>query len=117
VAAALDSIPQIRKIDDVAISPDGTKVAYIVDGELSIATLSGGNVRRISDEQKLPAREVTWSADSKNIAWLADLPGEVPASQLWTASADGGNATQFADLKGYAETPRYSPDGTRIALL
>jgi dipeptidyl aminopeptidase/acylaminoacyl peptidase len=117
VAAALDSIPQIRKIDDVAISPDGAKVAYIVDGELSIATLSAGKERRISGEQKLPAREVTWSADSRNIAWLADLPGEVPASQLWTASADGGDATQLVELKGYAETLRYSPDGTRIALL
>ena len=41
VGAALDSLPSTQKIDQVAISPDGTKVAYIVAGELSIATISG----------------------------------------------------------------------------
>src|SRR3984957_7370083 len=40
VAAALDSLPSVKKIDQVAISPDGTQVAYIVEGELSAA--SGG---------------------------------------------------------------------------
>ena len=37
VAAAVESLPAIKKIDQVAISPDGTKVAYIVEGELSVA--------------------------------------------------------------------------------
>jgi hypothetical protein len=33
-ADALDSLPKIRKIDQVAISPDGAQLAYIIDGEL-----------------------------------------------------------------------------------
>src|SRR6266436_9427971 len=70
VAAAVESLPAIKKIDQVAISPDGTKVAYIVEGELSVAGVSGGVARRI--EHKLAAREVTWSADSREIAWLGD---------------------------------------------
>ncbi len=117
VTAALDSLPKIKKIEQVAISPDGKQVAYIVEGELSVAVVAGGEARRIGPEQKLAARDVTWSADSRRVAWLADLPGEVPASQLWTASGDGSNAEKLADLKGYAEAPRYSPDGTKIALL
>ena len=115
VAAAVESLPAIKKIDQVAISPDGTKVAYIVEGELSVAGVSGGVARRI--EHKLAAREVTWSADSREIAWLGDLPGDVPASQLWRAAADGGDLEKLADLKGYAESPRYSPDGKKIAVL
>jgi dipeptidyl aminopeptidase/acylaminoacyl peptidase len=117
VAAALDSLPSAKKIDQVAISPDGTHVAYIVEGELSMAEVAGGNARRIAADQKLPARDVTWSADSRNTAWLADLPGEAPSSQLWAASADGSRLMKLADLKGYAQTPRYSPDGSKIAVL
>jgi len=116
VTAVLDSLPTIKKIDQVVISPDGQQVAYIVGGQLLVAALA--------DETSQPAaaaqtsvREVTWSADSRHIAWLADLPGEKPASQLWTASPDVADVVKVADLKGYAETPRFSPDGTKLAVL
>ena len=117
VAAALDSLPHARKIDQVAIAPAGTHVAYIVEGELSVAAVTARTASRIAPDQKLPAREVTWSADSSNIAWLVDLPGEAPASQLWAASPDGSHPMKLADLKGYAEEPRYSPDGSKLAVL
>ncbi len=115
VAAAVASLPAIKKIDQVAISPDGTKVAYIVEGDLWVAAVAGGKAERI--EHKLPARDVTWSADSREIAWLGDLSGEKPASELWTASSEGSGMKKLADLKGYAQAPRYSPDGKKIALL
>jgi dipeptidyl aminopeptidase/acylaminoacyl peptidase len=117
VAAALDSLPRVTKIDQVAISPDGAQVAYIVEGELWVAGVAGGTPHRIAAEQRLPARDLTWSADSRHLAWLGDLPGETPAAQLWTGSADGGHLEKVAELKGYAETPRYSPDGAKIAVL
>jgi dipeptidyl aminopeptidase/acylaminoacyl peptidase len=116
IAGALDSLPKIKKIDQVAISPDGAQLAYIVDGELFVQPLGGGEARRIASEQKA-TREASWSADGKNLTWLEDSPGDVPASRLWSAAADGSNLTQLADLKGYAASPRYSPDGKTIALL
>jgi dipeptidyl aminopeptidase/acylaminoacyl peptidase len=117
VAAALDSLPSIQKIDQVAISPDGAQVAYIVEGQLWVANVAGGTPHRMAADQKLPAREVVWSADSRHIGWLADLPGDVPASQLWAASLDRGSPVKLADLKGFAQTPRYSPDGAKLAVL
>jgi dipeptidyl aminopeptidase/acylaminoacyl peptidase len=117
VTAALDSLPSIKRIAQVTISPDGTQVAYIVEGHLSVTSIAGGSAREITASQKLPAREVTWSSDSHRLAWLADLPGDVPASELWSASADGSSATKLADLKGFAQTPRYAPDSTRLAVL
>ncbi len=116
-AAVLDSMPHAKKINQVALSPDGTQVAYIVDGQLTVGPVRGGSLRAIPVEDKLRLREVTWSADSKQLAFLADLPVDVPVAQVWTAAIDGSAPAKRAELKGYAQTPRFSPDGTKLALL
>ena len=117
VAAAIDSLPKTKAIDQVAISPDGSRVAYIVEGAITVATIADDATISINKGQALPARELAWSADSKSLAWLADSPGETPASELWSTSADGSSATKLADLKGYAQTPKFAPDGSQIAVL
>src|SRR5271156_1142523 len=109
-ATVLASMPHAKKIDQVALSPDGTQVAYVVDGKIMVTPLNGGAPRTISVEGKFPQREVTWSADSKQIAFLADLPGDVPVAQVWTAAVNGGAPAKRAELKGYIQTPRFSPD-------
>jgi len=116
-ATALDSMPHAKSISQVAISPDGTQIAYLVGGELSLIPANGGTARTISVEGKLPARDVAWSPDSKQIVFLADLPGDVPAAQLWTAALDGSAPVKRADLKGYAAAPTFSPDNSKLALL
>jgi len=116
-AAVLDSMPHAKTIDQVALSPDGTQVAYIADGQLTVTAVGGGSLREISVEGTLPLREVTWSADSKQLAFLADLPGNVPAAQVWTSAIDGSAPTKRAELKGYAQTPRFSPNGANLAIL
>src|SRR5579863_1660231 len=116
-AAVLDAMPHAKKIDQVAISPDGNQVAYIVNGELNVIPAAGGTSHGIAVEGKLPLRDATWSADGKSLAFIADLPGEIPAAQLWTAGADGGALRKLAELKGYVQTPRFSPEGSRLAVL
>ena len=69
IAAAVDSLPSVKKIDQVAISPDGAQVAYLVDGQLSVTTLRDGRSQRLAPDQTA-ARDVTWSADSHQLAWL-----------------------------------------------
>jgi dipeptidyl aminopeptidase/acylaminoacyl peptidase len=110
-------MPHARRIDQVALAPDGAQVAYIVDGELTVIALNGGASHTIAVEGKLPLREVAWSADGKQVAFLADLPGDVPSAQLWTAAVDGGAPVKRAELKGDAANPRFSPDGSKLAVL
>jgi dipeptidyl aminopeptidase/acylaminoacyl peptidase len=114
-AAVYDSLPSAKRFDQVAISPDGKQIAYIVDGALTIS--SGGAEHSIALDSKLPLREVAWSADSKQVVFIADLPGDVPAGQVWTAGIDGSAPVKRAELKGYAQTPSFSPDGSKLAIL
>ena len=105
--------------DEAAISPDGTRVAYIVGDELSVISMNGGSPRPIAVEGKLPLREVSWSSDSKQVAFIADLPDSAPSAQVWTAAIDDDSSApaKRAELKGYVESPRFSPDGFRLAVL
>jgi dipeptidyl aminopeptidase/acylaminoacyl peptidase len=116
-AAVLDSMPHVKRIGQVALSPDGTEVAYFESGKLAVASVSGGASQAIAVEGKLSLRDVTWSADSKRIAFIADLAGDLPAAQVWTAAADGSAPAKHAELKGYLQTPRFSPDGSKLAVL
>src|SRR5208282_648815 len=116
-AAVLASMPHAKKIDKVALSPDGTQVAYIVEGQLTVTPVRGGSLQTISVEGNLPLRDVTWSADSKQLAFLADLPGDVPVAQVWTVAIDGRAPAKRAELKGYVQTPRFSPNGVTLAIL
>src|SRR5579863_4796246 len=120
-AAVLDSMPRATEIDQVAISPDGGSVAYVVNGELTVAALATSEGHAITlpaaNNPKTSLREVAWSADSKSLVFLADLPGDAPAAQVWTANVDGSDLVKRADLKGYAQSTSFSPDGSRLAVL
>jgi len=117
-AAILDAMPKAEPVDQATISPDGSQVAYIVKGELSIIPASGqGPARAIAVEGKLSLRNVAWSPDSKQVAFLADQAGDVPAAQVWTATVDGSAPVKHSDLKGYVDAPTFSPDGAKLAVL
>ena len=110
-------MPRARRITQATISPDGTQVAYIVEDQLTVTPVEGGSEESIEIEGKLPLRDVAWSADSKQIVFLADLPGDVPSAQVWTASLDGAAPVKHGDLKGYAASPSFSPDGSKLGVL
>ena len=116
-ATVLDSMPRAKRISQIALSPDATQVAYIVKGEISVIPVAGGTSHTISIESKLQLRDLAWSPDSKRLAFIADLPGDTPAAQLWIAAVDGSAPVKHADLKGYAQSPRFSPDGSKLAVL
>ena len=110
---------------DVALSPDGTHVAWVQSTAAS--TSKQTYVRETSKNApatliKIPISgertdfDPTWSPDSKALAIFSSA-GEGEQRQLWIVKADGSNPKKITNLKGYAARPRWSHDGKQIAFL
>lgn len=116
-AAILDAMPHAKRVGPVSISPNGTEVAYFADQKLTIAPVAGGPPAIVALDGNPRLRDVAWSPDGKRIAFLADVSGNATAAQVWIANADGSSPVKHAELKGYVEAPRFSPDGSKLAIL
>jgi len=111
--------------DDIALSPDGTKVAWV---QSTAATTSKKTYIRLTSGSA-PATMVNiettgertdsgpaWSPDSKTLAAFSTA-GEKEQKQLWTVESGGTDPKKITNLAGYAARPRWSHDGRQIAFL
>ncbi len=115
----------VRRYTQVAISPDGKRVAWIgpttppdnLSNALFVTDLSrGAQPGMVSLVQADPesASELTWSADSKRLAILASSNGGAPAIYIMTERAA---PVRLKVVQGALHDIRWSPDGTRISAL
>src|SRR5438046_1876587 len=124
-AQLTDQLGRTVLYGDIALSPDGTNVAWVqstaattskftyiqrTSGNAPAAMLNTGTTGERTDSD--PA----WSPDSKTLAVLSTA-GEKDQAQFWTVNADGSNHQKQTHLKGYAARPRWSHDGKQIAFL
>jgi dipeptidyl aminopeptidase/acylaminoacyl peptidase len=88
----------VKRFEEVALSPDGNRVAWAVAGEGAYA-----DDKRLSAEKHEDAG-LAWSPDSKHLAFISDRQLVV----------DGKAVT---NVKGWLAEPKWSPDGKSIAFL
>ncbi|HEU4586872.1 MAG TPA: hypothetical protein VFR95_14050, partial [Gemmatimonadaceae bacterium] len=103
-----------RQFRDLALSPDGKKVAFVVRGEIFAASArDGGDAARVTST---PANEsqVVWSPDSRRIAYVSDRDG---ASHIYLYDFAAREETRLTNDGASDVTPRWSPNGKRIAFL
>jgi dipeptidyl aminopeptidase/acylaminoacyl peptidase len=116
-----------RSFDQVAISPDGSRVAWVQSSEpvggsaIYVQDLKspGSKPRRISAGAGLHAASedtLAWSPDSKHLAFLSDVESD-GQSNFYLADMDGGTARKLTSLKGFLDDPAWSPDGKTLAFL
>ena len=127
VVRALNST---RQFEQVAISPDGKKVAWVESSPgkngvdtgnraVYVASLDGKTPpRRVRAGTSASGEEgsISWSPDSHAIAFLSDAISS-GQRQLYVASANGGAARKITNVKGFLAEPKWSPDGKKIATL
>ncbi len=80
-----------------------------------------GEAKQITEGDNWNDTDPHWSPDSTHIAFVSDRTGhEFDSSHntdVWVIAATGGPLTQISDHPGPDRSPRWSPDGKRIAFL
>src|SRR5579864_5627355 len=126
IGSMLSELASVRPFTQVAISPDGKRVAWI-EGLIENRKDTGNSAIYVADLGRKPMvvaaaktassnRELAWSPDSTHIAFLSDREKK-GQMQVYTVSGADGRARKLTALTGYLTDPRWSPDGSRIAIL
>jgi dipeptidyl aminopeptidase/acylaminoacyl peptidase len=120
---AHDDLWSLQVPSDPQLSPDATRVAYVVTtprvesddyrSQIWIVPATGGAPTLLdSGDHDLAPR---WSPDGSQIAFLRRVgPGEPP--QLWVVAAGGGRPRQLTDSRSGVGPACWSPDGSAIAV-
>jgi dipeptidyl aminopeptidase/acylaminoacyl peptidase len=124
--ATLDALAWAQGIRQVAISPDGQRVAWVETegasphGIFVCSLASPATTRRHitagSGDDASDEREIAWSPDSRQLAFLSNAQ-TADQLQLYLAKIAGGEARKLTDLKGSLDSPSWSPDGKTLAVL
>jgi len=117
----LSSQSRARTIAQVAVSPDGRRVAWLDAGEIRLAPLDNlahsQSVTVPAPDQSCAASQFAWSPSSDSIAFLSDCADPGEQSDLFLSHLDGSPALRLSELHGYADAPAFSPNGKSIAFL
>ena len=100
------------QIQEMALSPDGKKLALMVRGELfSVSAKDGGDAVRLSHTV---AEEfgAAWSPDSRRLVYSSERDG---TDHLFLYDFGTSSETQLTSGTQRDHSPRFSPDGKLIA--
>ncbi|HWC96444.1 MAG TPA: S41 family peptidase [Candidatus Sulfopaludibacter sp.] len=102
-----------NQFQDLMLSPDGKKVAFVSHGEVFAASAKdGGEAARLT---QTPAAEsqLAWAPDSRRLVYVSDRNG-IP--QLYLYDFTAAKESQLTSI-GPDAAPRFSPDGKSLAFL
>lgn len=103
---------------DVACSPDGSKIAYIVlnsfKGKIRVINTTDNSVKDATDWNIASnMRSISWSSDSEKIVF----DGTMPNSRIGIVNADGAGFSELFWSSLGCYMPSYSPDGTMLTFV
>ena len=120
---AFDDFIAIQRVTDPQLSPDGTRIAFVITvmdktanrglSDIWIVPARGGEPRRLTSS---PASDTgpRWSPDGRTIAFISTRSG---SPQVWTIDPNGGEAVQLTRLSTGASGVIWSPAGDRLAFV
>ena len=120
-APTIDQLVELKRVASVALSPDGTLVAYVVreanwdenafETEIWLADSAGGETRRLTNAKKSSSAPA-FSPDGRRLAFASDR-GE--KRQVYLIDPRGGEAEALTTAEDGISAFAWSPDGTKVA--
>ncbi len=102
------------RMSELALSPDGKKLAVIAYGEVFAASAKdGGEATRVTTSAA-PESFVTWSPESNRLAYCSERGG---STAIFLYDFATGSETRLTDGAGNDAQPQFSPDGKSLAYL
>src|SRR6266568_641467 len=120
ITEVLESLHRGRSFGQVAISPDGKRLAWVQktrEGtEIRVAgpndlTKSERVTAAAKPEQHCHESQIAWEPDSTALAFFSDCAAPEQQSDLYLTRLNASPARRLSKLKGYEEAPAFSPDG------
>lgn len=112
--ASMEHLSLSSGLGDLALSPDGKKVAFEARGEVFAASAKdGGQATRVT-HTVAPESEITWAPDSRRIAYVSRRSG---TPKLFLYDFGSSRETELTTGNGSDISPRFSPDGKTVAFL
>jgi dipeptidyl aminopeptidase/acylaminoacyl peptidase len=120
----LEDLFKVKRVADPQISPDGTRVAYVVTEVLKEENRTNADIWVISADGSGEPRKLTsspkrdahprWSPDGKWIAFESSRDGE---GQIFLLPVGGGEARKVTTLATGAGQAVWAPDGKSLAFV
>ena len=109
-----ERVRQTNQFQDLAVSPDGKKVAFIARGDVFAASASeGGDAMRITNTAAIESQPV-WSADSRKLAYVSARDN---AQHIYLYDVAAGAETALTGGTAVDSSPVFSPDGKSLLYL
>lgn len=111
---ALEHLVLTSGFQEMALSPDGKKLAFIGRGEIfAVSAADGGDAFRVT---RTPAAEsqLSWSPDSRRLVYTCNRDG---AWHIYSYDFAANRESQLTSGPRSDAVPQFSPDGRLVAFL
>lgn len=112
VTTLLDLDSKQMEINKAVWSPDGSRVALAINGNIFLMNADGTNLIKLTQDRT--DEEPAWSPDGKKIAFIRSY-GDKDELQIYVMGVDGAGVSQLTASLGSKLGPEWSPDGKHIA--
>jgi tricorn protease len=105
-----DAPPHLFGVRSLAISPDGSKLAFYYQGDIWVGSTNGGKAEPITTNVDLDDNPV-WSPDSKRIAFSSNRNGN---NDIYVVNADGGAPKRLTFHPSTERPLAFTADGAQV---